>query len=190
MLIVRKKINKIKKIEDNLSNKEMNINEFFAQKEIITLSKERNIDIFDNFIIVDKYILHLFIKNNLISKNNKDIKSVKHICGNNKNIILIDNQKYILFGSIINNENIFKLEYIFDYYNNNFRKAITELINNNINYFKQKLFFNSNFQNDYSSPIYEYDDEIGICYKYKNSIKDFSDYDINPEIIRIIFLSF
>ena len=99
----KNKINEIKKIEQNLNDKEMNINEFFAQKEKITLSKERNIDIFDNFIIVDKFILHIFIKNKLISKNTDNIKSVKHICGNNKNIILIDNQKYILFGSVINN---------------------------------------------------------------------------------------
>ena len=110
-------------------NDKENSDLFFKEKETITISKEKKIDIYNNFIIIDKFIFHLFIKNKFIS-NNRNIKSVKHIYGNNKNIILIEdvNQKIILFGNIMN-ENLFKLEYIFDYnQKSNIQKEITEMI--------------------------------------------------------------
>ena len=83
---------------------------FYPEKEIIG----KNINIYNNFIIVNKKLFHLLVNNFNISKYTKFLK---YISRNKKNIIIIDNleQKTILLGSIINNENYFKLYFIFNY---------------------------------------------------------------------------
>ena len=184
----------LNEIDKNLEKLEIKNEDFFAQKEQIILSESKKINIYDNFIIVEKSIIDLFNNNFLINKDN-NIKSFKHISGNKKNILLIDSDShsYLLFGSIINDENIYKLEYIFDFTNKqNLQKQLDELIKDYNYYFDKIIIFNKNNKYDYISPIYgtSNKNEIGNCYKYDNNLleKDYSNYILNQDLIKMINL--
>ena len=185
----------LNEIDKNLEKLKIKNEDFFAQKKQIILSESKKINIYDNFIIVEKSIIDLFNNNFLINKDNNNIKSFKHISGNKKNILLIgsDSHSYLLFGSIINDENIYKLEYIFDFNNEqNLKKQLDELIKDYNCYFDKIIIFNKNNKYDYISPIYipPNKNEIGNCYKYDNNLldKDYSNYILNQDLIKMINL--
>ena len=71
-------------------------------------------------------------------------------------MLLSDNNKTnILIGNIIDNGSYFKLEYIFDYKNEEILKQELNIIVNNYDYYlNNNLYFNRSYQNDYISPIF------------------------------------
>jgi hypothetical protein len=104
--------NKLKQI-DILS---IDSNNFIKKPEKVILSKRKIINIYNYCVIINTSIMEILI-NNLHIKTKFDI--IKYISYNEKIYILIDdkNQYSLLLGRIINNEDIFKLEYISDFKN-------------------------------------------------------------------------
>ena len=190
-------LNKLKEFENNLE--QFNIKEdisenFFAKKEKVIISKKNSLNIFNNVIIVDESIVQLFINNFNIDKISI-IQKVKYISGNEKNLIIIDYdfQNTILFGNILNDENIFKLEYIFEYKDkHSLYTELKEIINDYNLYNKNRILFNPKYENDYISPIFDetHNEIIGYCYKYKDNIinNNYLEYQLNPELKKMIYL--
>ena len=89
-------------------------------------------------------------------------------------MIIINNaeQNTILYGSILNEEKIFKLEFIFDYINKNEMDAQMNDIFMDFNkYMDDNLIFNIKDENDIISPIFNSNDSIiGYGLKYTNNI--------------------
>ena len=96
----------------------------------------------------------------------------------------------ILYGSILNEENIFKLEFIFDYNNQN--EMDTQINNIFMNFNKDdNLIFNKSDENDIISPIFNSNDSIiGYGLKYTNNLLNYNllDYYIPDELINMVNL--
>ena len=183
-------------IENNLKeiNSENLINlSLFSKKINILLTDKKNINIYDNFIILDKNIVTLIRDTFNVNIINLDEINISHISLNQKNIIIINDCKKInvLLGNIINNGNYYKLEYIFDYNDEAIIKSeLNKIVNNYDKYFKNNLLYNDKYQNDFISPIFSEKgkDIIGYCYKYNRDIilNNFTKYSINNNLNNII----
>ena len=192
MIIKDLDLNILNEIEQNLKQIHMNNidgNDFIKKPEKVILSKDKNINIYNYFIIVNISIMNIVIKNFNIMTN---IDIIKYLSYNGKMFIMLDyeNQYSLLSGSIINDENIFKLEYIFDFKNKQYLKnEIKEIILNYNNYIKE-LNNKNIYQNDYIFPIYNKDNnnKVGLCYKYNIKNNNYSDLAINKELFKIIYL--
>ena len=109
-------------------------------------------------------------------------------------MIIINNaeQNTILYGSILNEEKIFKLEFIFDYINKNEMDAQMNDIFMDFNkYMEDNLIFNIKDKNDKISPIFNSNDSIiGYGLKYTNNILNYNllDYYIPNELINMVHL--
>ena len=144
----------LNEIDKNLKQIDMcniNGNDFIKKPKNVILSKEKNIIIYNHFIIVNKNIMNILIKNfNIKTK----LEIIKYISYNGRIFILLEyeNQYSLLSSSIINDQNIFKLEYIFDFKGKQYLKnEIKELILNYNNYIKE-LNNKNIYQNDYIFP--------------------------------------
>ena len=174
----KNEITEIKEIDKNLNNLDLDKDNFYISHENITLLKNKNINIYNNFIVINKKINDLFCDS---FKINKKCDSVKFYSSNNKNLIKFNNnnQYTILVGSILNNENKFNLEYIIDiddYF------YLDEVFTNYIDYINNNLIITPIFK-EYSDSI------IGYAYKYENKKKNnYKDYLITNEFINIIHL--
>ena len=118
---------------------------------------------------------------------------MEFLSANKKNIIKINNskQKTLLLGNILNDENIFKLEYIFDYNNDYDLDNEIKIIKNNYNeYIHNNIIF---FEKYNVSPIFNENDRIiGYGYKYINNNNNFNnspiDHYIKDDFINMIHL--
>ena len=187
-------LNILNEIDQNLKHIDMNNiddKNFIKKPEKVILSKEKKINIYNHFIIANINIMKILIKN-LNIKTKFDM--IKYLSYNGKMFIILDyeNQYSLLSGSIINDENIFKLEYIFDFKSKQYLKnEIKEIILNYNNYIKE-LNNKNIYQNDYIFPLYnkENNKKVGLCYKYDENIKNnnYSDLSINKKLFNIIYL--
>ena len=167
-------ISKFEQILKNINYEEIN-KKFYPEKKTAILSKEKSIDIYDNFIIVNEDLLQLFIDNFKINNN----QIFHHIYGSNKNLIIINNseQHTIIFGSIIKNESIFKLKYIFNFSSEEYlKKELEEIIKNYNSYYN---YLNKELEHNNILPLFENDNIIGICYKYDINLLDKKGKNIN-----------
>ena len=183
--------NRIKELEHNLNQLQYKNDNFFVLPQNLQLDKNKNIKIYTDFTFVNEEIIKLFCENFHVTKN---CFSVKLKSGNNKNMIIINNaeQNTILYGSILNEEKIFKLEFIFDYINKNEMNAQMNDIFMDFNkYMEDNLIFNIKDENDIISPIFNSNDSIiGYELKYTNNILNYNllDYYIPNELINIVHL--
>ena len=188
-------LNEIDKLIKSINSEEIKDELFFYEMEDVKLSEEKMIKIINNlnnFIIINEAHLNSF-KEVFIPK--KNIPIINIIFGNKINIIKfnINEQNTTILGSFKKNENIFSLDFIIDfkeeeYLDDNLNEIITDY-----NSFKRKkiLFFNNGNENNYVSPIYG-DNEalIGYYYKYDKDLvnNDFSKYNYKKQLIKIIRL--
>jgi len=187
-------LNILYEIDKNLKQIDMNNidgNDFIKKPEKVIISKEKNINIYNYFIIVNISIMNILIQNLNIKER---FNIAKYLSYKGKIFIMIDyeNQYSLLLGSIINNENIFKLEYIFDFKNRQYLKnEIKEIIYNYYNYINE-LNNKHIYQSDYIFPIYNKDNnkKVGHCFKYNDNIKNnnYSDFHLNKELFKIVYL--
>ena len=164
---------------------------FYSRKINLVLSDKKNINVYNNFIIVDKNIIALFKEMFNFNLINLNFINIFHTYSDNKNFILLNDENRVLLGNIMNNGNYFKLEYIFDYFKEiHIIPELTKLINNYYEYFKNNLNFSEIYENDYISPIFSFNkkDFIGYCYKYNNNIimNNYSKYTLNNNLSNII----
>ena len=183
--------NQIKELEKYLNQIQYNNDNFFVQSQNLQLDKNKTIKIYTEFTFVNEEIIKLFCENFHIKKN---CFSVKLKSGNNKNMIIINNaeQSTILYGSILNEEKIFKLEFIFDYNNKNeINKQINNIFMDFNKYMDDNLIFKIKDENDIISPIFNSNDSIiGYGLKYTNNILNYNllDYYIPDELINMVHL--
>ena len=184
--------NKINDMEEKLKlidTHNIDSNNILTKPEKICLLNDKQIDIYNNFVIINISIMSFLIKNfNL----NKGFDLIEYISNNGKIFIKTKNQNSLLIGSIINNENIFKLEYILDFKSEmNLENEIKEIILNYNNYINE-LNNKNNYQNDYVFPIYSKvtNKKVGLCYKYNDIIKNnnYSNFQINKDLFKIVYL--
>ena len=181
----------IKEKDKNLQ--EMDYFSLFANSETLELLNHTKINYCNNFILCSKEIIKLFYGN---LKEIGNPIPYKFYSGNNINILVLfekNNSSILLIGSILNSENLFKLEYIFDYKNTCSFYEINEIYSNYENYFNKKLLFNKNSENDCISPIFNNDSIIGYAYKYNQNLLmnnyNFLDFsNINKDLINMIHL--
>ena len=184
-------INDIGKNIKNINVKNLE-NNLYSKKIQIILPDQKHVNAYNNFIIVDKYIITLLKTIFNINIINLNEINLAYESPNQKNIIFINdrNNNNILLEYIMNNENNnFQLEYIFDYKNEfviNFE--FKKLIFNYEQYFFKNLIFNETYQNDYISPIFSETNIIGFCYKNNNKIiiNNYSKYLLNINLSNII----
>ena len=130
---------------------------FSPEIETIHFSKQEFLKIYNEAIIVDKYLMQLFIA---AFKIDKYIPTFKYTYGNKINMIIINdaNQHIILLGDILNDHKLFKLKFIFSYENELYLKKELEEIKTKSDekYICEKTFFNNNEEYKiYTSPIFE-----------------------------------
>ena len=182
----------IKEIDENFNQMTFIEDNFFSKSESLQLRNDEKISYYNNFIFINKKIIDLFFEYFDIKR---EYSSIKLYSGNKKNIIEFDknNHRVILLGTVLNYENIFKLEFIFDYKDKyNLDDELEQIYKDFNNYINNNLIFNDEFENDCISPIFnKYDSIIGYGYKYndyllKNNFLE--NYDIKKEHINMIQL--
>ena len=185
----------IKNLENALEENNLRVENFYQNPTFLTTSNNKKIWFFNEFIVMNKKIHDLFLE---IFNIKNLYSSFKFYSGNKINIVEINNSKLhlILLGSILNNENIFKLKYIFAYNNYNcFDEKINQIYEDYKKYIYKNLIFNQKDinNNEYISPIFNEngDSIIGYCYKYNDSLLNNilnEDYNIKNELLNIIQL--
>ena len=158
------------KINRALNQTKINIENYFANFQYLITPKKNSIFFYNNFFPINKKIFELFFNN---KKENIKPQFIKFFSGNTKNIALIENDKQstILLGSILNDENIFKLEFIIDFINKIYLDENFDYICKEPNEFIIKHYGNNNNINDYISKIYNEDNLlIGYIYKYNEHL--------------------
>ena len=186
------KNNEIKDINNNLIKLEIDANWFFQEQESIKLSNNKEIIYFNDFIVINKKISKLFFDSFRITFNYKFFKFYSR---NKKNFIEINNndKHLILLGSFLNEEDVFKLEFIFEYKEEKDLGKESKKIYDNYNiYINNNIIFNKKFENDCISPIFnESNYIIGYGFKYNENLlskKFIENYDIKKELINMIQL--
>ena len=103
----------LKKILSQNDFIQINKNDILLEPKIMTSTDNKSISFFDDFIVVKKDVIKIFMDKEHIS--DKYVKKI--ISGNNINIIVINNdkEKTLLIGNIINKENSFKLLHILNF---------------------------------------------------------------------------
>ena len=171
----------------NKYNTEINIysNEYEANSQNIKLNTSNWTYIINHFIILDEEIYNLFNKNKYFRK-----ESFIYFYRNNKIFVLSDKYQYrntTLSMYKINEKNELELEMLLYFFDANNRDECIKLIKE-IGYDKYQgyLLF---YENDLSSPIFDINQkQIGNAYKYNESIKDYTNYNITFEIRKIFLL--
>ena len=140
-------------------------NKIILEPDSIKSPDNKNISVYNNFIIVKKDIIKIFMDKEHISENNVR----KLISGNGMNIIVINNssEKTILIGNIINKEHTFELLYILNYkHSNDLEYALKNIKENSFNYIYNYLMFGD--EEYLVSPIFNKNGMI-IGYGYRNN---------------------
>ena len=187
----KKQLKEIKEINNNLVKLEMEVNWFFSTEEKIQLPNNKEIFYYNDFMVVNRKIGRLFLDSFKITNNND---FVKFYSKNKKNFVEIDKdgKHFILLGSILNNEKVFKLEFIFDFKEGyDLHGENNKIYEDYNNYIHNKLIFNNQFENDCISPIFNDNNSIiGYGYKYDNLLRNkfINNYDIKKELINMIQL--
>ena len=172
----------------NKYNIEINIysNEYEANFQNIKLNTSNWTYIVNHFNILNEEIYNLFINKYKHPKK----ESFIYFYQKNKIFVLSDKFQYrntTLSMYKINQKNELELEMLFNFFDENSRDECIKLIKK-IGYDKYQgyLLFD---ENDLSSPIFDTNQkQIGNAYKYKESIKDYTDYNVTFEIRKIFLL--
>ena len=175
----------------------MNKNNVNENLDYITVKNNKEkIFYYNNYILLTKEILDLINKN-----YSKFFNDVDCLFGENQIFIFYNSnfKNIIEIGKL--NEDTFQIEYIIDIYNN-YEEEEKKLINEGFRKYYQSYFVfpsagNNNNNNKYAntSPLFDNNFNIkGYGYKlsknpfYKEKKEDFSDFNINNNLIRIIYV--
>jgi hypothetical protein len=141
--------------------------DILSKRDFITSPDNDKISFYNDTFLVKKEFIRKDIPNKYIRKI---------ISGNGINIIVIKNEdeKTLLIGSVINNDNSFKLTYIFTYKTgHDLDRALEKLKNNYLDYIDNRLIFDK--EEYIVSPIFRGDGEIvGYGYKYNDNLLNLS----------------
>ena len=159
----------------------------FSHPKKLNLQNNKYIIFFNDFIVVNKSNIELL-------KDTSSISTFEFISGNKKNILIIKNQNQntLLIGSVLNNENIFKLEYILNFFEDfQLDIELNDIFTDNNKYINNRLIFND--ENENSSPIFNELDDTIIGHGYKFNDNNFNcnnniDFNINDDIIKMLNL--
>ena len=179
----------LKKKFSEIDFDEINKNDILLEPSFIKSSENKNISFYNNFIIVKKDVIKIFMNKEQISE--KYIR--KMIAGNGFNTIFINNhdEKTILIGSIMNKENTFDLLYILNYkYSNDIEYAL-EIIKKEgaLSYIYNHLTFDD--EEYIVKPIFGSKGMItGYVYRYSDSIlnEPFNEYYLCENFKNVIHL--
>ena len=162
-----------------------NFNLNFNHLPSIKIDKDKQIKYFRDFFIFNEEIYNLFKS----KVDNKNISSYNYFCADNRIIVLINNnnQKSIEIYKI-NEKNEFEIEFLFNYEETlNLNEASKRIIEIGCEKFLKSLSFNK--EKDLVSPIFNQNQQkIGNIYKYIPSIEDYTEFNMNPEIKKLLFL--
>ena len=185
-LLLLKVLNKLdENLINNINSENNDINIFMICYNVefskIKLNTDNDILVANNFIILNDELYKLFNDNQI----NKEIEKFKYYNEKNRLFLIIDNNT-IEVCNIDNNINNIKPELFLNYFNQ-------KIMDENFNQLRMFGFNNylSNLLNkdDIVSPIFDINQHhIGNAYKYLYTINDYTQYNINLEIIRNIFL--
>ena len=143
-------------------------------------------------MIVKKEIFTLFI-------NKPDIRNkfvYKIISGNGINIIIIENkdENTLLLGNVINKENVFELQYIFNYEHKHYlQNALKDIYANYLGYIRDYLIIKeeNDIENEFISQIFDHHGNmVGYGYKYSDNLltKDITEYYLCDNFKSVILL--
>ena len=166
--LIKQEFNKI-----NFNN--INLDDILPKPDSLISFEDKNISIYNDVFVIKKDLIRLFI-----NKVDIDNEYVKHIVsGNGINIIIIktNEENNLLLGNVINNENSFQLQYIFNYKDeNNMDRGLKKIYNDHIIYIENSCMFG---KDEYLvSPIFGRKEEIvGYAYKCNDNLLNISLYD-------------
>ena len=177
-IIIKLDYQSLIKIDQKLQMKKNITVPFKAEYDSIKLTDNKKVIIFKNFILINKQIMDIFNQNfkdslfsDIISYSKEENNDIISISINYQ----IPNQNTIFIGNINNDSYSFNINYILDfksyYILNNEEKYLSSYGINN--YITNKTVFNNN--KDYFSPIFNSNEIIGFCYKYKSNA-DYNKY--------------
>ena len=158
----------LKKILSQNDFIQINKNDILLEPKIMTSTDNKSISFFDDFIVVKKDVIKIFMDKEHIS--DKYVKKI--LSGNNINIIVINNdkEKTLLIGNIINKENSFKLLHILNFkHSHDLEIALEKLKTETNKYIFQ--FIMSGYEEYLVIPMFDRKDMIsGYFYQCNESI--------------------
>ena len=190
-LIANLHVNDIELLKQSFSQihfSNLNKHDILLEPQSIKSSDNKNISVYNNFIAVKKDIIKIFLYTDNIAE--KYVK--KLIIGNGIYIIVINNndEKTLLLGNIMSNENAFQLNFIFNYkYSHDLEHALDKIKNNYWDYITNYLIFGD--EEYIVSPIFDSHDMIvGYGYRYNDSFlyNSFDEYYLSDNLKNVILL--
>ena len=169
-----------------------NENEFFPKIEKFKKNRYEKIKFYNNFLLLSQETIQLF---NDEFYFNSDSNKFECILGDNRAIIIYQENSQNILGiyKMNRNDNISLIPEIFlkYYYKNTFNFNIRPLLEKGYKSYVVSHFMFSDNENDYTSPIFnENGNIIGYAFKYKPDIEDYTNYQINEQLISMIKLYF
>ena len=153
---------------NKIGNNNINLDDILPKPDSLISFDDKNISIFNDVLVIKKDLIKLFLNKTIIDK--EYIKEI--VSGNGMNIIIIktNEEKTLLLGNIINNENVFKLEYIFNFKHvYELEKGLKKMNKNHINYIDKYCMFEKD--DSFLSPIFNSEEEfVGYSYKYNENL--------------------
>jgi len=153
---------------NKIGNNNINLDDILPKPDSLISFDDKNISIFNDVLVIKKDLIKLFLNKTIIDK--EYIKEI--VSGNGMNIIIIktNEEKTLLLGNIINNENVFKLEYIFNFKHvYELEKGLKKMNKNHINYIDKYCMFEKD--DLFLSPIFNSEEEfVGYSYKYNENL--------------------
>ena len=178
-IIIKLDNEKINAINDNISNvNEDEVNSLLNQKEEEVLLIGKKIKIYNDFVVINRQVFANFEK---IFKINLEDQNSTYTSFNKDFILKIKNNGLaVLALGHFNKENSSnKISYILDFkeqedLNNQFPLVYSYGVDF---YVSDKLMFERGLENDYISPIFNFENIIGYGYKYEPQINDYRKHD-------------
>ena len=181
---------KISKVNEDEANSLLKPKE----EEVKLLSKE--IKIYNEFVVINRQIFTNFEK---IFNINLEPQNVSYVSFNKDFILkLKENEETVLVLGRLNKENSSnEISYILDFkmqeeFNNQFPMVYSYGVEY---YVSDKLMLDKKLENDYISPIFNFENMLGYGYKYEPTITDYNEHDnyikfLNCENLDNIFALF
>ena len=154
------------------------------KEENIQLSNQKIIKIYKEFTLINEQLYNLLKRNFSLPTNTINIKETNFYMHKDIDVLSISNdiQNTILFGKLEKSTNTYNIDYIFEYKKEIKIEDELDKINRmgHQRYILEKTMFNLNDKrnDDKISPIFRSNsnDIKGLCYKYYNSINDYSKF--------------